>query len=129
MVSESGAFLAHSHFSADFGGYVKPIQSDGGAEFKNDFKAHVGDFCERHRIARPYKKNGQSNIESFNRTFRKECLGWGKYQQEEIEELTGVVEAFLQRYHYHRPHLGLVPMRPPLPFLEVKSNSELLETA
>jgi transposase len=123
-------FLKRS-MSRRFDGYVKLIQSDGGAEFKDDFKAHVGDYCERHRIARPYKKNEQSYIESFNRTFRKECLGWGKYQQEEIEELTAVAEAFLQRYHYHRPHLGLVPMRPPLPFLEVESEpvSELLKTA
>jgi len=24
------------------------------------------------------------------------------------------VEAFLERYHYHRPHLAFEPMRPPL---------------
>ena len=24
------------------------------------------------------------------------------------------IDTFLERYHYHRPHLGLVPLRPPL---------------
>ena len=33
------------------------------------------------------------------------CLGWGKYQVEELPELAQEVEAFLDRYHYHRPHL------------------------
>ncbi len=74
----------------------------------------VNDYCDRHRITRPYKKNEQSFIESFNRTVRKECLGWLKYQPREIPELTQQVERFLKRYHYHRPHMAFQPMRPPL---------------
>ena len=35
-------------------------------------------------IARPYKKNEQSFIESFNRTVRGGCLGWTKYRAEEL---------------------------------------------
>jgi IS30 family transposase len=97
-----------------FDGYVGLIQTDGGSEFKEEFKAHVHNYCEHYRVARPYKKNEQSYVESFNRTFRKECLGWGKYRQEEISELIPVVESFLDRYHYHRPHLAFEPMRPPL---------------
>ena len=31
----------------------------------------------------------------------------------DLKECTDMVESFLQRYHYHRPHLGL-GMRPPL---------------
>jgi len=50
-----------------------------GSEFKADFLANVPLFCHRHRVARPYRKNEQSYIESFNRTLRKECLGWQKY--------------------------------------------------
>ena len=95
-------------------GQVQLIQTDGGPEFKGDFTQVVGAFCERHRVARPYKKNEQSYIESFNRTVRSECLGWSKYQAQEIPELRIQVAAFLERYHFHRPHLGLQPMRPPL---------------
>ena len=99
-----------------FDGHVEVIQTDGGPEFKADFMDNVLFFCERHRIARPYRKNEQSYIESFNRTVRKECLGWQKYPKEELRDCQGLVEEFLKRYHYHRPHMGL-NMTPPLPNL------------
>lgn len=96
-----------------FDGYVELIQTDGGSEFKEVFAQRVGQYCARHRVARPYKKNEQAYIESFNRTVRKECLGWAKYRPEEQAACQAQVEAFLMRYHYHRPHLAL-GMRPPL---------------
>lgn len=96
-----------------FDNFVATIQTDGGSEFEEAFKEHVLEYTSYHRIARPYKKNEQSFIESFNRTVRKECLGWIKYKPTEIPELTGYVEQFLDRYHYHRPHIGL-GMKPPL---------------
>ena len=94
-------------------GFSKLIQTDGGSEFEDEFKKNVTNYCYRHRIARPYKKNEQAFIESFNRTLRKECLGWRKYQPNEIEYAQKQVEVFLKRYHYHRPHMGL-GMKPPL---------------
>lgn len=96
-----------------FNGYSKLIQTDGGSEFEAEFKVNVVNYCETHRIARPYKKNEQAFIESFNRTLRKECLGWRKYKVNELEYAQDKVEEFLKRYHYHRPHMGL-GMRPPL---------------
>lgn len=96
-----------------FDNFVEIIQTDGGSEFEQVFKDHVLEYTNKHRIARPYKKNEQSYIESFNRTVRKECLGWSKYKPSEIPELTGYIETFLDRYHYHRPHIGL-GMKPPL---------------
>ena len=96
-----------------FSGLVHLIQTDGGSEFKADFLKHVHGFCDKHRIARPYRKNEQSYIESFNRTVRKECLGWSKYRTDQLQECVEMVESFLQRYHYHRPHMGL-NMTPPL---------------
>lgn len=92
-----------------FNNFSELIQTDGGSEFKR----HVLEYTKRHRISHPYKKNEQSYIESFNRTLRKECLGWVKYKPKEISELTNYVENFLLRYHYHRPHIGL-GMKPPL---------------
>ena len=96
-----------------FDGHVQLLQTDGGHEFKSTFKQHVDTYCDRHRIARPYKKNEQAHIESFNRTLRKECLGWTKYRTNEQEYCTELVEIFLERYHYHRPHMG-IGMKPPL---------------
>lgn len=106
------AFLKHC-MPRRFNGFSKLIQTDGGSEFKAEFQETVGGFCERHRVARPYKKNEQSYIESFNRSLRKECLGWSKYQAAEIPELTLLVEEWLGYYHYVRPHISL-GMKPPL---------------
>lgn len=96
-----------------FDHHVQLLQTDGGPEFKEEFKSHVREFCDRHRVARPYKKNEQSYIESFNRTVRKECLGWIKYRTDQLPHCTHLVETFLDRYHYHRPHMG-IGMKPPL---------------
>jgi len=96
-----------------FGGHVTLLQTDGGSEFKDVFKQHVTQFCDRHRVARPYKKNEQSYIESFNRMVRKECLGWIKYRINQLQDCTNLVEAFLDDYHYDRPHMGK-GMKPPL---------------
>ena len=95
-------------------GFVELVQTDGGSEFKGAFAQAVGGYCNRHRVARPYKKNEQGFIESFNRTVRKECLGWITYKPSDITGLNQQTEAFLKRYHHHRPHLAFEPMRPPL---------------
>jgi len=105
-------FLSQS-MARRFDSHVSLIQTDGGPEFKADFLAHVRYFCDRHRIAGPYQKNEQAYIESFNRTVRKECLGWWKYRVDQLSECTDLVESFLKRYHYHRPHMSL-GMQPPL---------------
>jgi len=96
-----------------FNNFAHLIQTDGGPEFKDEFKRNVNQFCDRHRIARPYRKNEQSFIESFNRTVRKECLGWLKYKTSQLKTCQNMVESFLRRYHYHRPHMSL-GMKPPL---------------
>ena len=96
-----------------FDGWVELIQTDGGSEFKETFSQRALAYCHRRRTARPYKKNEQAYIESFNRTVRKECLGWLRYRLEDLPECQKNVEDFLQRYHYHRPHLGL-DLQPPL---------------
>lgn len=96
-----------------FNNFSEMIQTDGGPEFKEEFKKNVLLYCKRHRVARPYRKNEQSYIESFNRSLRKECLGWVKYDIKEMERCQSRVDGFLYKYHYHRPHMGL-GMRPPL---------------
>ena len=110
--TDGKAFLKHC-MPRRFDGFTEVIQTDGGSEFKGEFSETVDDYCERHRVARPYKKNEQSYIEGFNRNLRKECLGWSKYPVSEIPTLTLWVEEWLRYYHYERPHISL-GMRPPL---------------
>ena len=117
VTAADGVVFLRACMGRRFDGHVALLQSDGGPEFKGEFALRALLFCDRHRIARPYKKNEQAHIESFNRTLRKECLGWSHYQPAQMPLLQERVEAFLQRYHYHRPHLAFVPMRPPLQFI------------
>jgi len=108
-----GQTFLHYCLPGRFDGYVETIQTDGGPEFKGPFSQDVLRYCLYHRIARPYKKNEQAFIESFNRSLRKECLGWAKYKPVQISQLTYLVEDWLRYYHYERPHISL-GMRPPL---------------
>lgn len=114
LTAQHGAAFLHRCMRRRFNRFVQTVQTDGGSEFEAEFAIEVWNYCGQHRIARPYKKNEQSFIESFNRTVRKECLGWEKYKAEDAGRLLPQVEAFLERYHYHRPHLAFEPMRPPL---------------
>lgn len=114
LTSEDGAVFLQTAMARRFTGHVAVLQTDGGPEFKGAFAQQGHTDCDRHRIARPSKKNEHAYIESFNRTLRKECLGWGTYRVEDLPRLLPEVRMFLDRYHYHRPHLGLSPMRPPL---------------
>lgn len=113
LTSHDGLIYLETSMDRRFGGHSDLIQTDGGPEFKDEFKSNVLRFSDRHRIARPYKKNEQSYIESFNRSLRKECLGWTKYKKGQLNELNGIVINYLERYHYHRPHIGL-GMKTPL---------------
>lgn len=83
------------------------LQTDGGPEFKAEFRENVFKYANRLRTARPYKKNEQSFIESFNRSLRKECLGWGKYKSNQINDLTSELMSYLIWYHNVRPHMSL----------------------
>ena len=113
LTADFGRQFLYQSMRRRFGGHVKLLQTDGGPEFKAEFESNVPLFCDRHRVARPYRKNEQAYIESFNRTVRKECLGWTKYRAKQLSECQGMAEVFLERYHYHRPHMGK-SMLPPL---------------
>ena len=113
LEAKDGQAFLHIAMVRRFDKHSDLIQTDGGSEFKAEFKNDVGLYCDRHRYARPYKKNEQSYIESFNRSLRKECLGWIKYKKDMIQDLTTEVNNWLVYYHYKRPHIGL-GMKPPL---------------
>lgn len=88
-------------------GHINLLQTDGGKEFEGEFRKNVLKYANVHRLSRPYKKNERSYIESFNRTLRKECLGWGKYTVRELPVMIKKLEEFLHFYNDQRPHLGL----------------------
>ena len=113
LEATDGKVFLDQCMSRRFDNFAEIIQTDGGSEFKGAFSETVSAYCHRHRVARPYKKNEQSYIESFNRSLRKECLGWSKYKASEIPQLTLLVEEWLRYYHYVRPHISL-GMHPPL---------------
>lgn len=113
LTSRDGYLFLKQAMEGRFDNFVELIQTDGGPEFKDEFKQHVLEYADRHRIARSYKKNEQAFVESFNRTLRKECLGWAKYKTEDLAALNQEVRKYLAYYHTKRPHLSL-GMRPPL---------------
>lgn len=113
LTAHFGYFFLKQAMQRRFHNFAETIQTDGGSEFKEEFKKHVLEYTNRHRVAHPYRKNEQSYIESFNRTLRKECLGWGNFRVKEIPILTKELEQYLLYYHQKRPHISL-GMRPPL---------------
>lgn len=113
LTSYNGLIFLQTCMRRRFDNFVEIIQTDGGSEFEDEFTQHVLKYAKYYRIARPYKKNEQAFIETFNRSLRKECLGWSKYKPKEIPMLTREVEDWLNYYHTRRPHLSL-GMRPPL---------------
>lgn len=97
--------------------HVELLQTDGGPEFKAEFRSSVFKFADRFRVSRPYKKNEQAYIESFNRSLRKECLGWTKYKLDQLPELEKELTEYLLYYHNKRPHMSL-GMKTPSQFLK-----------
>lgn len=87
--------------------FAEMMQRDGGPEFKAEWNILAKKYCHRIRTARPYKKNEQAYIESFNRTLRKECLGWAKYKKKDLPIVQQRVNQFLDFYNNERPHLSL----------------------
>src|SRR3989338_6948475 len=86
LTAKDGLDFLESSFQERFN-HTQLLQTDGGPEFKGQFRSHVFEYADRFRVARPYKKNEQSYIESFNRSLRKECLGRSKYQAKDMPYL------------------------------------------
>jgi hypothetical protein len=60
LTSRFGHQFLDQSMARRFDSHVNLIQNDGGPEFKEEFTLHVMEYCDRHRIARPYKKNETS---------------------------------------------------------------------
>lgn len=116
LTAKDGLDFLRSSFEGRFQ-HTNLLQTDGGPEFKAEFRSNVFQYADRFRVSRPYKKNEQSYIESFNRSLRKECLGWSKYRPEELPSLTRELTDYLVYYHTKRPHMSL-GMKTPERFLK-----------
>ena len=88
------------------------IQRDGGSEFEKEWEQAAKQYCHKIRTSRPYRKNEQAYIESFNRTLRKECLGWRTYKKKDLKLIQARVDEFIKFYNHTRPHLSLNLMSP-----------------
>lgn len=106
LTSSDGAHFLEHAFEERFK-HTDLLQADGGPEFKDEFKKKVLLYADRFRVSSPYKKNEQAYIESFNRTLRKECLGWGKYTPKDIPAMEKDLSEYLHYYHSKRVHLSL----------------------
>ena len=106
LTSEEGEDYLHHAFQTRFK-HTSLLQTDGGREFKDKFKKKVFLYADRFRVARPYRKNEQAYIEAFNRSLRKECLGWSKYSKSELPILERELDEYLVYYHTKRVHLSL----------------------
>lgn len=74
--------------------FVELMQKDGGSEFEKEWIQKAKKYCNKIRTSRPYKKNEQAYIESFNRTLRKECLGWTSYRKKDQQLVQAKVISF-----------------------------------
>jgi transposase InsO family protein len=93
------------------------LQTDGGSEFKAACAEKMYLYAQRHRIARPYKKNEQAFIEAFHSTLRREEFGRTPFKAADLEWVQQRAAAFLEYYHHKRPHMSL-GMRTPAQFAE-----------
>lgn len=120
LTAEDGLDFLNYSFNTRYQ-HVELLQTDGGSEFKAEFKSNVFHYADRFRVSRPYKKNEQAYIESFNRSLRKECLGWAKYQPSDIPSLEKELTEYIWYYHNKRPHMSL-GMKTPNQFLKEVSD-------
>ena len=83
------------------------LQSDHGPEFGRWF---VSQIRKDHRYSRIGKPNDNAHIERFNRTLQEECLD---KVSNDVSEINGVLEEYLQYYNCERLHMG-ISLRTPI---------------
>ena len=93
-------------------GRCRVLQTDGGSEFKAECAQAMQRYADQHRIARAYKKNEQAFIEAFNGTLRREEFGHTPFQPSDLALAQQRADAFLEYYHFKRPHMALNMLTP-----------------
>lgn len=110
ITSSAATFALEKAFSF-FGGTIW-LQTDNGPEYKSIFRKVAKRYCQHLRQITPYQKEENGFVESFNKTFRKECAGWRYYKLKEKDQLQQYINKWLDEYHMERPHLSLNLLTP-----------------
>lgn len=105
QTSVSAAYALEKAF--DFFDGTIWLQTDNGSEFKGIFRKSAKRYAQKLRQITPYQKEENGYVESFNRTLRRECVGWRKYSLRNKKSLQKYVNKWLDEYHMERPHLSL----------------------
>ena len=87
------------------------LQTDNGPEFRS---SAVQSWCRNHAVtqvfSRPGKPTDNCFIESFNRTFRDECLNENYFTS--LSEAKEIIESWRIDYNENRPQKGLKELTP-----------------
>jgi transposase InsO family protein len=112
VVTDEGnkSALAAGKLARAYFGPIEWLQSDNGSEYNSHFDKLKSWWKNRRRIT-PGKKEENGCVESFNRTLRKECVGWGHYTPEPVT-LQDLIHTYVDEYHTERPHLSLTMQTP-----------------
>src|SRR3989344_3348668 len=98
-------FVAEAQRESSF--HFNMLQSDHGPEFGKWFVERIQ---KSHRYTRIGKPNDNAHIERFNRTLQEECLD---KVSNNVSEINGVLEEYLQYYNCERLHMG-ISLRTPI---------------
>ena len=105
-------------------GYPEFIQCDNGPEFRSK---ELDKWCYEHGVklifTRPGKPTDNAHIESFNGTFRNECLNSNYFSS--IKQARKIIFSWWNEYNHERPQRGLSGMTPveySAMLLDVESN-------
>jgi Integrase core domain len=69
LTAENGAAFLHRCMRRRFNRFVQVVQTDGGSEFEAEFARQVWNYCQQHRIARPYNSSLQEERAGAYREF------------------------------------------------------------
>lgn len=108
-----------------FSGSMPLIQTDGEASSRVSSSPASGRSLSVTACRVPTRRTGTHAVwvKPSLRVLTKSCtrsaggaefLGWDVYRPGDIPTLQWQADAVLVGYHYHRPHLGLAALRPPL---------------
>ncbi|GMO62721.1 MAG: hypothetical protein Ta2A_09560 [Treponemataceae bacterium] len=103
--SSLSAQAAMKKIVARFGDEIK-IVNDNGPENMKDAEEYLALQNITQYWARPHTPKDKPFVERFIGTFQRECLDY-HYEPMTCGELSAVVDEWLDKYHFYRPHQSL----------------------
>ncbi|MDR1363781.1 MAG: integrase core domain-containing protein [Spirochaetaceae bacterium] len=100
--SSKNAKTAIKKIIARFGSDIKII-NDNGSENMKDVETFLAQMNITQYWTRPYTPKDKPFIERFIGTLQRECLDY-HYEPLNVKELSEITNAWLDKYHFYRPH-------------------------